>query len=55
MAAVGKTSMQIADELQISPRTVDEYIADACRRLGVRNRTQAAAKAVALGLLSEEL
>lgn len=53
LAARGKTSLQIAHALGISPRTVDEYIADACRRLGVRNRTQAVAKATALGLLDD--
>jgi DNA-binding CsgD family transcriptional regulator len=53
LAALGRTSLGIADALGISPRTVDEYIADACRRLGVRNRTQAVAKVAALGLLTE--
>ena len=47
LAAAGMTSAEIALELCISPRTVDEYIADACRRLGVRNRVQAVVKAVA--------
>src|SRR5467141_3761612 len=37
LAAQGKTSIGIAHALGISHRTVDEYIADACRRLGVRN------------------
>jgi LuxR family quorum sensing-dependent transcriptional regulator len=54
LAALGKTSIGIGHELGISPRTVDEYVADACRRLGVRNRTQAVAKAMALGLLTDE-
>jgi DNA-binding CsgD family transcriptional regulator len=37
--------------LGISRRTVDEYFAEACERLGVRNRTQAVAKAMQLGLI----
>jgi DNA-binding CsgD family transcriptional regulator len=54
LAAQGRTSIGIGHALGISPRTVDEYIAGACRKLGVRNRTQAVAKAVALGILTGE-
>ncbi len=49
----GNTSAEIADILDISPRTVDQYIADACARLGARNRTQAVAKAINLGLIAD--
>lgn len=42
----GLTSLQIAAELGMSYRTVNQYIGDACRRLGARNRAQAVAEAV---------
>lgn len=51
LAALGSTSPEIAEILGISSRTVDQYIAEACERLNVRNRVQAVAKAVALGLI----
>lgn len=50
-AAQGKNSPEIAKLLGISRRTVDEYFAAACERLGVRNRTQAVAKAIQLRLI----
>lgn len=53
LAAKGLTSTQIATTLGISARTVNQYFAEACVRLGVRNRIQAVAKAVALGLLRD--
>jgi DNA-binding CsgD family transcriptional regulator len=37
----GLTSKQIARELKISPRTVDQHIAVALENLGVKNRLQA--------------
>lgn len=49
LAASGMTSGQIGGVLDISARTVDDYIADACHRLGVRGRTQAVATAAAHG------
>ncbi len=45
----GLTSLQIAAELGLSIRTVNQYIADACHRLGARNRAQAAVEAVLRG------
>lgn len=53
LAAAGKTSSEIAIVLGISSRTVDQYVGEACERLKVRNRTQAVAKALTLGLLSD--
>jgi DNA-binding CsgD family transcriptional regulator len=53
LAAAGKTSVEIAATLGLSSRTVDQYVGEACERLKVRNRTQAVAKAVELGLLSK--
>ncbi len=43
------TSLQISAELNLSRRTVDQYVVDAARRLGARNRAQAVAEAVVLG------
>lgn len=51
LAAEGKTSAQIAAAIGISPRTVDQYIGDACERMKVRNRVQAVAMAMSHGLL----
>ena len=53
LAAAGKTSSEIAAALGISSRTVDQYVGEACERLGVRNRIQAVAKALTLGLLPD--
>ena len=38
----------------MSSRTVNQRMSEACGRLGVRNRTQAVAKLVGLGLLNVE-
>ena len=53
LAATGKTSSEIAIVLGISSRTVDQYVGEACERLKVRNRIQAVAKALTLGLLPD--
>jgi DNA-binding CsgD family transcriptional regulator len=53
LAAEGKTSSEIAAALGISSRTVDQYVGEACERLNVRNRIQAVAKALTLGLLPD--
>jgi DNA-binding CsgD family transcriptional regulator len=47
----GKSSTDIGAILGLSPHTVDEHIAGACERLGVRTRTQAVAEAMTRGLL----
>lgn len=47
----GKSSPEIAERLGITAETVDEHIAEACRRLGVRTRVQAAVKATLEGLI----
>lgn len=47
----GKSSTDIGELLGISPQTVEEHIAAACRRLGVRTRLQAAVEASLYGLL----
>lgn len=50
--AQGKTTQQIADQLMLSDRTIDEYIANAVRKLRASNRTQACARAIMLSLIS---
>lgn len=47
LASKGLTSSRIAAELGLSPRTVDEHLAGACRLLGVRTRIQAVARLAA--------
>jgi len=47
----GKSSTDIGQLLGISPQTVEEHVAEACRKLGVRTRLQAAVEATLQGLL----
>jgi DNA-binding CsgD family transcriptional regulator len=47
----GKSSTDIGDILGLSARTVDEHVALACARLGVRTRMQAVVEAAAHGLI----
>jgi DNA-binding CsgD family transcriptional regulator len=44
--ARGKTSVEIAEILQLSKRTVDFHVDNARNKLGVSTRTEAAIKAV---------
>jgi DNA-binding NarL/FixJ family response regulator len=50
-AARGFTVGQIARRLELSPRTVETHLGSAYRKLGVRNRVQALARASGLGLI----
>jgi DNA-binding CsgD family transcriptional regulator len=47
----GKSSGVIGEILGLSVRTVDEHLAEACRKLGVRSRVQAAVEASLAGLI----
>lgn len=47
----GKSSADIGEILGLSVPTVDGHIAEACRKLGVRTRVQAAVEACLAGLL----
>jgi DNA-binding CsgD family transcriptional regulator len=47
----GKSSGMIGQILGISVRTVDEHLGEACRKLGVRTRVQAAVAASLAGLI----
>jgi len=49
LARDGLTAIQIGDALGLSYRTVNQYLSDAYRRLGARNRTQAVAIAAQRG------
>jgi DNA-binding NarL/FixJ family response regulator len=49
--AVGLTVKQVASRLGLSPRTVETHLAKLYRKLGVRNRVQALARAASLGLI----
>jgi DNA-binding CsgD family transcriptional regulator len=49
----GKSAADIGLILGLSPRTVEEYLAKACDKLGVRTRVQAVVRAYRLGLLGE--
>ncbi|MBX2810495.1 MAG: LuxR C-terminal-related transcriptional regulator [Myxococcales bacterium] len=50
--AVGMTSSEIGERLNISDRTVSEYLASATKKLEARNRTHAVVRAIVAGLLS---
>jgi LuxR family maltose regulon positive regulatory protein len=52
LIAQGKTNRQIAGQLVIAPGTVKAHTASIYRKLDVNNRTEAAARARQLGLLS---
>jgi DNA-binding NarL/FixJ family response regulator len=49
--ADGRTMRQIGRRLGISPRTVETHVAKLYRKLGVRTRVQAVARAASLGLI----
>ena len=55
LLAGGRTSRQIARELVISPRTVGTHVQHILTKLGVENRTQAAAIAHRAGLVAPEV
>jgi LuxR family maltose regulon positive regulatory protein len=51
LVAVGMRNQEIAEQLVVSLPTVKRHIANAYDKLGVANRTEAVARAAALGLL----
>jgi two-component system, NarL family, nitrate/nitrite response regulator NarL len=51
MVSDGSTMQQVASRLGISPRTVETHVAKLYRKLGVRSRVQAVARAAQLGLI----
>ena len=52
--ASGKTNREVGRELRISPSTVKTYVQRIMAKLGVSDRTQAAVRALELGLLPKE-
>lgn len=52
LVAVGRTNAEIASELVLSPRTIEMHVANALAKLGCRSRTEATARAHALGLVT---
>ena len=55
LIARGRSSAQIAHELVISPRTVSTHVQHILAKLGVDNRTQAAAVAHRAGIVTPEV
>jgi two-component system response regulator NreC len=51
MVSRGLTMQQVGSRLGISPRTVETHVAKLYRKLGVRTRVQAVARAAQLGLI----
>jgi DNA-binding NarL/FixJ family response regulator len=47
LVASGLTNAQVAQQLQLSHRTVENHVAHALAKLGARNRTELAARLVA--------
>ncbi|HAX70641.1 MAG TPA: hypothetical protein DCY14_13595 [Anaerolineae bacterium] len=54
LLAQGKTNQQISQELFITLKTVEKHVANILRKLGVKNRTEAAAWALEKGLSSKQ-
>ena len=52
LVAVGRTNREIAQELFLSPRTVDMHVRNILRKLDCRSRVEAAHRARELGLLA---
>jgi DNA-binding CsgD family transcriptional regulator len=52
LVAVGRTNREIAQELFLSPRTVDMHVRNMLRKLDARTRAEAAHRAGQLGLLA---
>ncbi len=51
LVAVGRTNREIAQQLFLSPRTVDMHVRNLLAKLGCRSRTEATGRAYALGLI----
>jgi two-component system, NarL family, response regulator LiaR len=54
LVAMGQTNLQIAQSLLLSVSTVKKHIQHMVSKLEVSDRTQAAVKAIELGLLNEQ-
>jgi DNA-binding NarL/FixJ family response regulator len=54
LVAEGRTNGQIAAELVMSPKTVSVHVSHVIAKLGVTNRTEAAALSLREGMLDRE-
>ena len=52
LLAAGHTNREIGQQLFISPKTAGVHVTNILRKLAVRDRVQAAAVAVSLGLVN---
>ncbi|MBX5461413.1 MAG: response regulator transcription factor [Steroidobacteraceae bacterium] len=51
LIAEGRTNAQLAQRLHVSPKTADHHVSAVLRKLGVRSRAEAVARAFPLGLV----
>lgn len=51
LTALGKSAKQIAQDIEIAPRTVERHLENVRHKLRARNKSHMIAKAVALGVL----
>jgi len=47
----GFSNKQLAEQHEIAATTVRDYVGSLCRKLGAANRTEAASRGIALGLV----
>jgi DNA-binding NarL/FixJ family response regulator len=55
LLAQGRTNPQIAQELEVSRGTVKIHVQNIIAKLGVSDRTQAAVRAIELGIFEPEI
>lgn len=51
-ASIGKTTQQIADQLNLTDYTIDEYMSTAMRKLNATSRAHACARSILLSLIA---
>jgi DNA-binding NarL/FixJ family response regulator len=53
LIAAGHSNAEVAEQLVVSPRTVDHHVSALLRKLDAKTRAEAAAAAAKLGLLKD--
>jgi DNA-binding NarL/FixJ family response regulator len=53
LVATGMRNSQIAQQLVVSPKTVDHHVSAILAKLGVKTRTEAAAQAARMGIIEK--